>query len=113
MASSSNVNAQKPKNSLDFKTFAEVSNAIQNERNVLFLLGFGVTYIQPTRKTLEALCEFGKSPDYKSKVKVFVLDEEAHVSVVAIICFFKTTITQILIHHQTIYFFLKSKAKIL
>jgi len=77
---SSSTSTKKPSaGGFDFKTFAEVTTAIQNERNVLFLLGFGVTYIQPTRKTLEALVEFGKGSELKNKVKVFVLDEEAHV----------------------------------
>lgn len=63
----------------DFKTYSEASSAIQSERGVVFLLGFGVTYIPPTKQTLEYLNEFSKNPDFKSKIRVVLIDQDVHV----------------------------------
>ena len=52
----------------------------------LILVGYGVTYIQPTYHSLVSLQEFDRDPgvDFQNKVKVCLIDQESHVCVVDI-----------------------------
>ncbi|KAG2370610.1 hypothetical protein C9374_011782 [Naegleria lovaniensis] len=63
---------------LPFTNISELKRIIQQETDILIILGYGVEYIQPTRKSLEALLDYGRDPgvEYKNKVKVVLIDQE-------------------------------------
>jgi hypothetical protein len=60
---------------IKFTPFADVKKMIQNESDVLFVVGHGVSYIYPTRTSLECISNLTKNDKFK-KCKVFLIDEE-------------------------------------
>ncbi|KAL9643000.1 hypothetical protein ABK040_010691 [Willaertia magna] len=65
---------------IPFNNLSELKRIIQQERDILIILGYGVTYIHPTRKSLEALLEFSNHSknEFKDKIKVLLIDEEVN-----------------------------------
>ncbi|KAL0478509.1 hypothetical protein AKO1_008189 [Acrasis kona] len=66
---------------ISWSSFGEVKRAIEANTShttvKLVLVGYGVTYIPPSRTSLEFLSDFAKdSGPYKERVKVFLIDEE-------------------------------------
>lgn len=58
----------------------ETQRLIQSEKDILFLVGYGVTYIQPTYQSLLHLQDYGNDTglEKQGQVKVCLIDQEAH-----------------------------------